>query len=195
MLKQVLKFENDRLRVYVFISLLGGLLLIITNFVNIFYVREAVREEKIILLPAGISKPLEFRNSRLPEDYLKEMTRLIMSLTLNYHPASVRLGYDDLLAYFAPEAYAGAREQLYHLADLAESTQASSVFYPQEISVIHRGDNTLEGRIDTRGIHRKQFKNAAGRVETEEMLETWTIKYRTENMRFRIVEINPTEEG
>ena len=71
---------------------------------------------------------VEFAQGGPSDDYLREIGQRIVSLATTYSPHTARRQFNELLVYYAPEAYAEASARWYSLAGRIEESQVSSVF-------------------------------------------------------------------
>lgn len=90
---------------------------------------------KVILIPPQITGVLEVTGKDANEEYIKGMTKYLMSLALNYTPYSVEDQLGDLLKYVEPSKYESFRRTILRLIDDVKTTQISSSFYIDHIKV------------------------------------------------------------
>ena len=174
-------FARNRLLQFVVIVL--AVCLMFTS----FRAYRAVRYQKVILIPPQMTGTVEFVQGRPSDDYLREIGQRVVSLATTYSPHTARRQFNELLVYYAPEAYAEASARWYSLAGRIEESQVSSVFYPEKFSV-EREVIEVFGDL-------KQF---TGTTRLENTTRTYRIAYQVRDGRFSLLSFkekdNPTEE-
>ena len=80
----------------------------------------AVRLQRVILIPPHMTGTVEFVQGRPSDDYLREIGQRVVSLATTYSPHTARRQFNELLVYYAPEAYAEASARWYSLAGRIE---------------------------------------------------------------------------
>lgn len=143
---------------------------------NSFMVYRAVKYQRVVLIPPKMTGTVEFIQGKPTDVYIKDISRRIVNLAASYSPPTARTQFEELLAYFAPEAYPQASKSWYSLAGRIEETQVSSVFYIEKIGV-------SEDFIEIFG----NFKQYAGDTLLENISKTYLIDYRMQDGRFHIV--------
>ncbi|MFH7319280.1 type IV conjugative transfer system protein TraE [Desulfurivibrio sp. D14AmB] len=143
---------------------------------NSMMVQRALKYQRTVLIPPTLTGTIEFVEGRPSDNYLRDMARRITSLAATYSPPTVRRQFDELLAFYAPEAYPSASSTWYALASRVEAAQVSTAFYPQKIVV-------GKDRIEITGSHRQW----AGDRITETGLRTYVAQYRIEDGRFYLL--------
>ena len=96
---------------------------------NSFMVYRSVKYQRVVLIPPKMTGTVEFVQGKPTDTYLKDMTRRIVNLAGTYSPPTARTQFEELLFYYAPEAYPQASKAWYSLASRVEESQVSSVFY------------------------------------------------------------------
>ena len=130
---------------------------------------------------------VEVVQGRASGDYLPESVERVCSRASTHSPHTARRQFNELLVYYAPEAYAEASALWYSLAGRIEESQVSSVFYPEKFSV---EKEVIEVFGDL-----KQF---TGTTRLENTTRTYRITYQVRDGRFSLLSFkekdNPTEE-
>ncbi len=103
--------------------------------INSFFTYKALQNQRVIILPPTVSDRFEISGAHASDDYLRAFSRYMAGLAFNYTPANARKQFEELLGYFSPTGYGAGKQMFYQLADSVETTQASSVFYVEEIYV------------------------------------------------------------
>jgi TraE protein. len=119
---------------------------------------------------------VEFVQGRPSDDYLREIGQRVVSLATTYSPHTARRQFNELLVYYAPEAYAEASARWYSLAGRIEESQVSSVFYPEKFSV-------EEEVIEVFG----DLKQFTGTTRLENTTRTYRIAYQVRDGRFSLL--------
>ena len=143
---------------------------------NSFMVYRAVKYQRVVLIPPTMTGTVEFVQGKPTDNYIRDISRRIVSLAVSYSPPTARTQFEELLSYFAPESYPQASKRWYSLASRIETSQVSSVFYLEKIKI-------LENRIEIFG----NMKQLAGDTLLENTSKTYLIDYRLLDGRFYIV--------
>ncbi len=144
---------------------------------NSLLVLRAVKYQRIVLIPPQLTGTIEFVQGRPTDNYIRDLTRRIISLGATYSPATARGQFDELLELYAPESYPAASKTWYTLAGRIEESKISTVFYLEHIKI------TKNDSIEVSGTSR-QF---AGDTPIETKSETFVIDYRIEDGRFYLL--------
>ncbi len=145
--------------------------------VNSFLVYRAVKYQRTVLIPPSMTGTVEFVQGKPTENYIRDLSRRVVSLATTYSPPTARKQFDELLGMYAPESYPSASKSWYSLAGRIEETQVSSVFYMEKLFV---GEDTIEMFGDL-----SQF---AGDTQLERASKTYVVSYRIRDGRFEIME-------
>ena len=153
-------------------------LLSLTVSFNSLMVYRAVKYQRVVLIPPKMTGTVEFIRGQPTDNYMRDISRRIVTLATTYSPPTARAQFEELLFYYAPESYPEASDLWYSLASRVEESQVSSVFYLEKIKL---AENTIEifGNL-------KQF---AGNTLLENTSKTYLIKYRMQDGRFYIVSL------
>ncbi len=146
--------------------------------VNSFLVFRAIRYQRVILIPPKLTGTIEFVQGKPSDGYIRDMGRRITSLAATYSPATARFQFDELLAFYAPEAYPQAAKTWYALAGRVEESLISNVFYPQNLIL-----ESNASRLEITG-ERKQF---ADNKLVDAAKKTYVVRYRLEDGRFYLL--------
>ncbi len=143
---------------------------------NSSMVYQAVKYQRVVLIPPTMTGTVEFIRGKPTDSYTKDLSRRIVNLAATYSPPTARSQFEELLSYFAPESYPQASKAWYSLASRVEESQVSSVFYLESIKL---GENLIEvfGNL-------KQF---AGDTLLDNTSKTYLIDFRMQDGRFYIV--------
>ncbi len=143
---------------------------------NSSMVYQAVKYQRVVLIPPTMTGTVEFIRGKPTDSYTKDLSRRIVNLAATYSPPTARFQFEELLSYFAPESYPQASKAWYSLASRVEESQVSSVFYLESIKL---GENLIEvfGNL-------KQF---AGDTLLDNTSKTYLIDFRMQDGRFYIV--------
>ena len=136
----------------------------------------AVRLQRVILIPPHMTGTVEFVQGRPSDDYLREIGQRVVGLATTYSPHTARRQFNELLVYYAPEAYAEASARWYSLAGRIEESQVSSVFYPEKFVV-------EEEVIEVFG----DLKQFTGTTRLENTTRTYRIAYQVRDGRFSLL--------
>ena len=151
-------------------------ILALTVIFNSAMVYRAVKYQRVVLIPPTMTGTVEFIQGKPSDAYISDISRRIVNLAATYSPPTARRQFEELLAFFAPEAYPQASNSWYSLASRVEESQVSSVFYLEKIGI-------AENSIEIFG----NFKQYAGDTLLENTSKTYLIDYRLQEGRFYIV--------
>jgi conjugal transfer pilus assembly protein TraE len=127
-----------------------------------------VRQERIVLVPAGIheeAKSWISRTSASP-DYLEQMTLYLLPLVTNFHPRTLDAQFALFLRYVAPDQYGAVKVQLLSQAERVRRNEFAQVFYVQQVEI-------KEGTARATGI----LQRFVGKTKTSEEIATYEITY------------------
>ena len=143
---------------------------------NSFVVYRAVKYQRVVIVPPKLTENIEFVHGKPNATYVKDVVRNITSLGTTYTPAIARRQFEELLTYYAPEAYPEGSKAWYTLAGMVEDARTSSIFFIQDINLKNDTAEIL-GTL-------KQFTGDTPFVgETR----TYIIQYRFVDGRFQIL--------
>ena len=151
---------------------------------NSFIVYRAVKYQRVVIVPPKLTESIEFVHGKPSAAYVKDVVRHIVSLGATYTPAIARKQFEELLTYYAPEAYPEGSKAWYSLAGMIEEGKTSSVFFIQSIDI---KDNTAEilGTL-------KQF---TGDTLFLGEMRTYIVEYRFLDGRFQIMSFQQKTVG
>lgn len=163
-------FVENRLMKFVIV------VLALTVAFNSLMVFRAVKYQRVVLIPPKMTGTIEFVQGKPTDNYVRDISRRIVSLATTYSPPTARAQFEELLPYYAPESYPEASKAWYSLASRVEESQVSSVFYLEKIKL---GESSIEifGNL-------KQY---AGNTPLETTGKTYLIDYRVQDGRFYLV--------
>lgn len=145
---------------------------------NSFMVYRAVKYQRTVLIPPTMTGTIEFVGGKPTDSYIRDIGRRLASLAVTYSPMTARAQFDELLAYYAPEAYPAASATWYGLASRVEESAVSSVFYPQKIMVDTE-------KLEITG----NYKQFAGDQLVESGPKTLIARYRIDDGRFYLLSL------
>lgn len=163
-------FVENRLIKFVIVVLA---LMVAFNSIMVF---RAVKYQRVVLIPSKMTGTVEFVQGKPSDDYVRDISRKIVSLATTYSPPTARAQFEELLPYYAPESYPEASRAWYSLASRVEESQVSSVFYLEKIKL-------NESSIEIFG----NLKQYAGNTPIENTGRTYLIDYRVQDGRFFLV--------
>jgi conjugal transfer pilus assembly protein TraE len=167
---------NIRLAVFAVCSALGNALLGSL----VYYL---VAHERIHVIPATVTKPYWFEESRVDPEYLTQMADYYRFLALNITPQNVDQQHKEFLAHVSPEKAGDMEVQLKLAADKVKADQAKTMFSVQDVQLDREHLRIAYiGYVDTIigsryvGSPRKAylfgFKYTNGRLQIDEYHET-----------------------
>jgi len=163
-------FVENRLMKFVIVILT---LTVVFNSIMVF---RAVKYQRVVLIPPKMTGTVEFVRGIPSDDYIRDISRRIVSLATTYSPPTARAQFEELLPYYAPESYPEASKAWYSLASRVEESQVSSVYYLEKIKL-------QESSIEVFG----NLKQYAGNTPIENTGRTYLIEYRLQDGRFFLI--------
>ncbi len=149
--------------------------------VNAFVTYSLSKRARTVIVPPVVNTRFELSGFRLSDEYVKVMTRYIMSLAANYTPVTARSNFDELLGLYDPASYAEGKRTLYKLADTVETARVTASFFIQKVTIDENGRQiTVEG---TKRL-------TANEQKVEEGPETYLVDYSNNNGRFAITSLS-----
>lgn len=143
-----------------------------------FFSYKALKYEKIVLIPPNIHSRIIIVGDKPDSAYIKQFSRYVVSLALDYTSASAREQFDELLTMFSPSAYKKYKQIFYNLADQLETAaNITNAFYIQKIKVTKK-------TIRVQGIEKTFIENTLN----SEKVNTYQIGYVLEDGRFVITD-------
>ncbi|OPY70744.1 MAG: TraE protein [Syntrophorhabdaceae bacterium PtaU1.Bin034] len=149
--------------------------------VNAIITYSMSKRARTIIVPPVVNTRFELSGSRLSDEYVKVMTRYVMSLAANYTPVTARSNFDELLGLYDSGSYAEGKRTFYRLADTVETARVTASFFVQKITV---DENKKEILVE--GVRRL----TANEQKVEEGPETYVIDYGNDNGRFAITNLS-----
>jgi len=126
--------------------------------------------EKIILVPAYISGPLEFTGQTLSEKYLTDLGYLIKTYAWDFSPESARPQFGALLRLYSAETFDRAREEYYRFADDVEKHGWESRFALTGIKA-----DPVKNTLELKGERSLFLKGIP--VHGYPKIEKWEVRY------------------
>ena len=80
-------------------------ILAFTVIFNSAMVYRAVKYQRVVLIPPTMTGTVEFVQGKPSDAYIRDISRRIVNLAATYSPPTARSQFEELLVYFAPEAY------------------------------------------------------------------------------------------
>ena len=154
--------------------------------VNSFLVNQAIKYQRVVLIPPRLTDSIEFVEGKPSDQYIRDLGRRIANLAVTYSPATARSQFNELLAMYAPEAYPKASKAWYALAGRVEESQVSNVFYLRNL-ILDSSNNRLEIIGE-----RKQF--AEDRL-IDAAPKTYEARYRLKDGRFYLLSFMEKDNG
>lgn len=153
------------------------IILILTSFVLSLCVIS--KKERIMLIPAGLSREVEFIGSQVSVSYLEEMTAFFSTLLLELTPQNIEYKSKQLLKYVEPSAYHSLKKYFSEEMEKHKKYNLATNFTLLEIKV-----NPEEVCAEVRGVLGARFTEFGA----EEQNVTYKISYRNSRGRLLITE-------
>lgn len=183
------KYMNERVQLHSVNRFLRLVIFLLTLafIVNATVMYYAIGKNRTIIIPAGISKPVELSDNDADDTYIRYITRYITSLSLTYTPTTVLEQFTEFLKLVHPSVYGKFETAFLKQADIVRLTLVSSVFYPENIKIDRNNKVILVSgkltQIDARGSKIRDDK------------VTYRIKYDIDLGRFYVVDFVECKEG
>ena len=127
-LKTVKSQRNYGLMLNVFLSVIIILCLLI--------IYKKSNQHSTLIIPAGISHPVNVTYRGVDEAYLSQWAEFIASLKLNVTPETVAKKQNSLLEHVTSQKYGSFKEHLLSEVEKVKQDEISMVFYPKETKVL-----------------------------------------------------------
>ena len=145
--------------------------------ISSFFSYEALKYQKVVILPPVVDRRIEIKGTDVNDDYIKLFTRYMTTLMFTYTPGTVDGQFDELLKLATPGFYSELKARLAKIAVTIKQLSVTGAFYPKHIK-IDRKARTIEVKglkeEYTRGIPVKNGEAA------------YQIKYQLINGRFYV---------
>jgi len=148
----------------------------LTLIINSFMVYRAVKYQRVVIVPTKLTGNVEFVQGKPNDAYVKDVVRNITSLAATYTPATARKQFEELLTYYAPEAYPDGSKAWYTLAGMIEDAKTSSVFFIQTVAL----KNNMAEIFGT-------LKQFTGETPFLGETRTYIVEYRFLDGKFQII--------
>jgi len=150
-----------------------------------YYVDKKIQNQRIVLIPPNIHSRIIITGDKPDAAYIKQFTRYIVSLALDYTSANARGQFDELLSLYNPKNYNAARTMFYNLADSVESiSNLSNMFAINKIKI-------FTSKIIVMG----REKTFVGDKLQSNKVNTYIINYQFKNGKFTINSIKKKENN
>jgi len=171
-------YAENRLLKFVIIILAAAVV-----FSSVFSYK-ALKYEKVVLIPPNVHSKIMIVGDKPNNEYIKQFSRYVVALALDYTSASARGQFDELLTMFTPGAYKKYKQVFYTLADQLETAaNISNAFYIQKIKVTKKA-------VLVQGVE-KTF--IADTLDSQKV-NTYRIGYMFKDGRFMITDFKKIEK-
>lgn len=160
--------------------------LVFMNIIQFIYINAAFKEQRIVLIPAGLTKKVEISGNYLDQNYLEAMGIYISQLLYNFTYDNVEQQYKELETLFTPESHAKYSESLNKIAKQYRKNKITMNFLFKNIKVSIAPDQ----EIVVGGTVKKYILNE---IESEKKINL-IIKYRIDKGLFSIVDIEEVKQ-
>lgn len=171
------KSEHGLLKFVIFVLTLG----LVTEG---FFINKLARQQRVVLVPPGITEEAWVGDRQAGPEYLEAMTRFLLPLVTSFHPRSLSGQISLFLQHVAPEQYGAVRADLVSQGERAAKSDLSQVFYIQEVAV-------EENRARATGL----LKRFVGKTQTSEEITTYEIVYEIRHGRPFVAGIDLAPKG
>lgn len=133
--KVYLKQQNRFLRFFIFLLIFA----LVVNSLVTFY---AIKNEKTILVPVGLSQTVSFSEKSPDDKYIEEIVKYVSYLAFCYTPLTVDSQFADLLSLFTPDKYSSYKTTFEKIKENVKTAGVSSFFQVTGIK-INRGTRKI----------------------------------------------------
>ncbi len=151
--------------------------LAITVMVSIYYSHQAMKHQKVILVPPVLDKRIVISSIDANDAYIKLYTRHCFNLLLNYTPAGASDQYSEVLEITSPEFYPALKNKLDEILEQIQEMQVVSVYYPKHLSI-----DREKKEITVKGLRKKYVHTTL----IDENQEEYVLGFKILNGRFYI---------
>lgn len=178
--KAILKEHNRYLKFLFFLLFIA----FIANAAALFY---AISNERVILVPLTLNKPVEVSGKSADDEYLAEFSRHVAYLALTYSPETVDFQFQELLKLVSPSKYVEMKQAFDKIAQDVKTAKISSAFYVNHIKINHTlRKMLLSGFLDQWMMDRKIVNNER---------RFYLIEYEVVGGRIYLKNISECKEG
>lgn len=149
-----------------------------------FFLNKLAKQQRVVLVPPGITEEAWVGDLQASPEYLEAMTRFLLPLVASFHPRSLSGQIGLFLQHVAPEQYGTVRADLLSQGERAAKSDLSQVFYIQDVAV-------KENRARATGL----MKRFVGKTQTSEEITTYEIIYEIRNGRPFVAGIDLAPKG
>jgi conjugal transfer pilus assembly protein TraE len=157
----------------------------VTVLINTGLLYQSLNSHRTVIVPPAVHSRFELYGNKATDEYYKEFARYISSLAFSYTPVTVRSQFTELLGMYVPSAYNEARNFFYDMAEKIETSQISSVFYLNGVTV--SGEERI---ITVNGLLIQYAPNGSKMSENQ---KKYNIEFAMDNGRFGVVKIYEKE--
>ncbi|OGH01686.1 MAG: hypothetical protein A2600_09915 [Candidatus Lambdaproteobacteria bacterium RIFOXYD1_FULL_56_27] len=137
-------------------------------------------DRSVILIPPGAKEAMSIKTDSADEAYLRQMSRYVAALALNYTPSTIEGQFAELLTLYDGSTYPQARKGFEVLASSVVVTNLTQAFYLQEKITVEPEVQTLT----LKGLVLRTINSEAQAPLSEE----YKLRYKIESGEFRILE-------
>jgi len=152
----------------------------ITTVINTLMLTTISRKEKIILIPPTLGSDLFVTGNNASDEYIRGITRYIMSLYLNYSSVSVKGQIEDLMSLYDPRSFAKVEGKFSQFINDVVRARISSSYYIMKVFINREKRIIMVEGIRKQHMHEKE-------VYSEK--ENYSINYEIKDSRFLIKNI------
>ncbi len=125
-----------------------------------FFTYAAVKHQKIVLVPPGLSEKVWISGTEASDEYLKIMARYLTLLLLHYTPSNAGTQFSEFLSYVSPDTYPVLKKELEENLQRIKMLNITSTFHVQEIEV-----DRAKREITVKGFLKQYAEEAKARDE------------------------------
>lgn len=136
------------------------------------------RDEKVILLPTNAKYQMWIKNSKVSEEYVREIAYFFMDLFLNISPNNYLYNTDVILKYTSPgNAFEQMKVYLLNRNQEFKNLGVSTNFFPKAVSVQIKEVNAIPKELEIEAIVEGSLVVYQDNIRKEHFSKTYKVSF------------------
>ena len=177
--KSVAVFELNKITRQRNLSIIAGVVLLITSFIQTIIIFRG--ERSVVLVPSSLSGEVSLSNKRVSSAYLENITRDVMNTLLDVTPDNANYSAEQILKITHPQFYGELKQSLNKRTQEVVSKKITTSFYAKTMVV-----NSAKNQVFVSG----KLATYLGTKMVLEEEKTYSISYEYNNFKLLIVDFH-----
>ena len=177
--KSVAVFELNKITRQRNLSIIAGVVLLITSFIQTIIIFRG--ERSVVLVPSSLSGEVSLSNKRVSSAYLENITRDVMNTLLDVTPDNANYSAEQILKITHPQFYGELKQSLNKRTQEVVSKKITTSFYAKTMVV-----NSAKNQVFVSG----KLATYLGTKMVLEEERTYSISYEYNNFKLLIVDFH-----